>query len=91
MVGVLYTLLRFGADGRKQWPLSWRIAILINVSFCNMMGNVFAAGISPLFSLLMQDLHCTATEVSRLPGYALLMLGLAVSPHFLVISAECVV
>ncbi|KAL1629765.1 hypothetical protein SLS56_005288 [Neofusicoccum ribis] len=42
-----------------------------------MMGNVFAAGISPLFSLLMQDLHCTATEVSRLPGYALLMLGLA--------------
>ncbi|EKG14377.1 Major facilitator superfamily [Macrophomina phaseolina MS6] len=59
------------------WPLSWRIIILINVSFYNMMGNVFAAGISPLIGPVVQDLHCTQTEASRLPGYALLMLGVA--------------
>lgn len=44
-----------------------------------MLGNVFAAGVPPLFSLLIEEFHCTSDEASRLPIYALLMLGVAVS------------
>ncbi|KAH6669059.1 putative MFS transporter [Halenospora varia] len=62
--------------GPWNWPLSWRIVILLNLSFYNMMGNVFAAGISPLFGLLIQEFHCSVDEASRLASYALLMLGL---------------
>lgn len=57
----------------------WRVLILLNISFYNMMGNVFAAGISPLFALLIEDFHCTINEASHLASYALLMLGLSVS------------
>ncbi|TVY14434.1 putative MFS-type transporter [Lachnellula arida] len=60
-----------------NWPLSWRIIILLNISFYNMLGNVFAAGVPPLFSLLIEEFHCTTDEASRLPIYALLMLGVA--------------
>ena len=56
----------------------WRVLILLNISFYNMMGNVFAAGISPLFSLLIEDFHCSVDEASRLASYALLMLGCSV-------------
>ncbi|KAM3070204.1 hypothetical protein ACMFMF_008557 [Clarireedia jacksonii] len=42
-----------------------------------MMGNVFAAGISPLFSLLIEEFHCSVDQASRLASYALLMLGLS--------------
>ncbi|TVY54143.1 putative MFS-type transporter [Lachnellula cervina] len=42
-----------------------------------MLGNVFAAGVPPLFSLLIEEFHCTSDEASRLPIYALLMLGVA--------------
>jgi hypothetical protein len=59
--------------------MSWRIIILLNVSFYNMMGNVFAAGVPPLFSLLIEDLHCSTNQAAHLTTYALLMLGLAVS------------
>ncbi|KAH8671768.1 major facilitator superfamily domain-containing protein [Tricladium varicosporioides] len=62
--------------GPWNWPLSWRIIILFNLSFYNMMGNVFAAGISPLFGLLVQEFHCSVDEASRLASYALLMLGI---------------
>jgi MFS family permease len=55
----------------------WRVLILLNISFYNMMGNVFAAGISPLFGLLIQEFHCSINEASRLATYALLMLGLS--------------
>jgi MFS family permease len=55
----------------------WRILILLNISFYNMMGNVFAAGISPLFSLLIEEFHCSVDQASRLATYALLMLGLS--------------
>lgn len=57
----------------------WRVLILLNVSFYNMMGNVFAAGISPLFGLIIEEFHCSTDEASRLASYALLMLGLSVS------------
>ncbi|KAF4625224.1 hypothetical protein G7Y89_g12948 [Cudoniella acicularis] len=60
-----------------NWPMWWRILILLNVSFYNMMGNVFAAGISPLFSLLIEEFHCSIDQASRLASYALLMLGLS--------------
>ena len=43
-----------------------------------MMGNVFSAGVAPLFGSIAPDLRCTTTEVSRLPGYAMLMLGVGV-------------
>ena len=57
----------------------WRILILLNVSFYNMMGNVFAAGISPLFGLLIEEFHCSTDQASHLAPYALLMLGVSVS------------
>lgn len=57
----------------------WRILILLNVSFYNMMGNFFAAGISPLFGLLIMEFDCSVDQASRLASYALLMLGLSVS------------
>lgn len=44
-----------------------------------MMGNVFAAGLPPLFESLIADIECTIEQASLLPGYALLALGLAVS------------
>jgi hypothetical protein len=63
----------------QDWPMWWRILILLNISFYNMMGNVFAAGISPLFGLLIEEFHCSVDQASRLATYALLMLGLSVS------------
>ncbi|KAH8588842.1 major facilitator superfamily domain-containing protein [Bisporella sp. PMI_857] len=60
-----------------KWPMSWRILILLNISFYNLMGNVFAAGVPPLFDLLIQDFRCSIEEASRLTSYSLLMLGLA--------------
>jgi hypothetical protein len=62
--------------------MSWRIIILLNISFYNMMGNVFAAGVPPLFGLLIEEFHCTIDEASHLPTYALLTLGLIVSSFF---------
>jgi hypothetical protein len=59
--------------------MSWRIIILFNISFYNMLGNVFAAGVPPLFGLLIEEFHCSIDEASRLATYALLMLGVAVS------------
>jgi hypothetical protein len=56
----------------------WRVVILLNISFYNLMGNVFAAGVPPLFGLFIQEFHCTIDEASRLATYALLTLGLAV-------------
>ncbi len=52
--------------------------ILLNISFYNFMGNVFAAGVSPLFGLFIQEFHVSTSEVSLLASYALLALGLAV-------------
>lgn len=43
------------------------------------MGNVFTAGIPPLFSLLIEEFHCSTNEAAHLTTYALLMLGVAVS------------
>ncbi|KAF4815782.1 putative MFS-type transporter [Colletotrichum tropicale] len=60
-----------------HWPLSWRIWILLNVSFYNLLGNAFAAGVSPLFSLIIKELHCTSEEASQLSTYVLLTLGLS--------------
>ncbi|KAF6830422.1 cycloheximide resistance [Colletotrichum plurivorum] len=60
-----------------QWPLSWRIWILLNVSFYNLLGNAFAAGAPPLFSLIIRDLKCTSEEASQLSTYVLLTLGLS--------------
>ncbi|KXH65558.1 hypothetical protein CSAL01_02957 [Colletotrichum salicis] len=59
------------------WPLSWRIWILLNVSFYNLLGNAFAAGAPPLFSRIISELHCTSEEASQLSTYVLLTLGLS--------------
>jgi len=66
----------------QTWPLWWRISILVNVSFYNLLGNAFAAGITPLFQLVIEEFHCTAEEASQLSTYALLALGLSVSGQF---------
>ncbi|KFZ25400.1 hypothetical protein V502_00121 [Pseudogymnoascus sp. VKM F-4520 (FW-2644)] len=65
------------ATSSWNWPMSWRIMILLNISFYNMMGNVFAAGVSPLFGLMIKEFHSSVDEASRLATYALLVLGLA--------------
>ena len=52
--------------------------MLLNVSVYTMLGNMFAAGITPLFALIMEDLKVTTVKVSTLSSYALLALGLSV-------------
>lgn len=52
---------------------------MLNVSFYNLLGNAFAAGAPPLFSLIIRDLKCTSEEASQLSTYVLLTLGLSVS------------
>jgi hypothetical protein len=68
--------------------MSWPIIILLNISFYNMLGNAFAAGVPPLFGLLIEEFHCTTNEASRLATYALLMLGVAVSQTEVLYSAD---
>ncbi|KAH7169577.1 major facilitator superfamily domain-containing protein [Fusarium sp. MPI-SDFR-AT-0072] len=60
-----------------SWPLWWRLLILLNVSIYNMLGNVFAGGMSSLFGLIMHEFHCTENEASQLGTYVLLTLGLS--------------
>ncbi|KAH6692235.1 major facilitator superfamily domain-containing protein [Plectosphaerella plurivora] len=60
-----------------SWPLWWRIVILLNVGFYNMLGNVFAAGVPPLFALIMQEFRISQDEASQLSTYALLTLGIS--------------
>lgn len=52
--------------------------MLLNVSVYTMLGNMFAAGITPLFALIMEDLKVNTVKVSTLSSYALLALGLSV-------------
>jgi hypothetical protein len=42
------------------------------------MNNVFAAGIPPLFGLIIKEFHCNSQQVSQLASYTILALGLAV-------------
>ncbi|KAL6917093.1 hypothetical protein ACHAPO_009358 [Fusarium lateritium] len=60
-----------------EWPLWWRISVLVNVSFYNLLGNAWCAGLSPVFGLIMQELHCSQSQASNLVTYALLTLGLS--------------
>ncbi|VTO81496.1 unnamed protein product [Fusarium graminearum] len=60
-----------------KWPLWWRVSVLINVSFYNLLGNAWCSGLSPIFGLIIQDLHCSQTQASALATYALLALGLS--------------
>lgn len=55
--------------------------MLINIGVYNMMGNVFASGVTALFELIIPDLRCTIVEASSLATYALLALGLSVSDN----------
>lgn len=43
-----------------------------------MLGNMFAAGITPLFGLIIKDLGVSTVKVSKLSSYAVLALGLSV-------------
>jgi hypothetical protein len=43
-----------------------------------MLGNMFAAGITPLFGLIIEDLGVSTVKVSKLSSYAVLALGLSV-------------
>jgi len=60
-----------------NWPLWWKIIILLNISLYNMLGNIFAAGVSSLIILFIEDLHMTPTQASQLATWALLSLGLS--------------
>lgn len=40
---------------------------------------MYASGVSPLFELIIKDLHCTQQQASELTTYVLLTLGLSVS------------
>ncbi|RFN50608.1 hypothetical protein FIE12Z_5111 [Fusarium flagelliforme] len=60
-----------------DWPLWWRFLVLLNVSFYNLLGNAWCAGLSPLFGLIIQELHCSQSQASNLVTYALLTLGLS--------------
>ncbi|OOQ88062.1 putative MFS transporter [Penicillium brasilianum] len=42
-----------------------------------MLGNMFAAGITPLFGLIIKDLGVSTVKVSKLSSYAVLALGLS--------------
>ncbi|KAM5343697.1 hypothetical protein ACJ41O_012234 [Fusarium nematophilum] len=59
------------------WPVWWRVFLLLNVSVYNSLGNAYAAGVPPLFSLIMQELRITPDEASQLSTYVLLTLGVS--------------
>jgi MFS family permease len=60
-----------------NWPFWWKIIILINISLYNMLGNIFAAGVSPLIILFVEDLDMSVTQASQLSSWALLSLGIS--------------
>lgn len=45
-----------------------------------MLGNVYAAGITPLFSQIIAEFHISSDEASQLSTYTVLSLGVSVSP-----------
>ncbi|OKO99169.1 hypothetical protein PENSUB_8556 [Penicillium subrubescens] len=51
-----------------------------------MLGNMFAAGITPLFGLIIEDLGVSTVKVSKLSSYAVLALGL--SNMFAVVASK---
>lgn len=61
----------------------WRIIVLFNVSAYTMLGNMFAAGITPLFGLIIEDLGVSTVKVSKLSSYAVLALGLSVRENLI--------
>ncbi|KAL8375619.1 hypothetical protein RB595_006949 [Gaeumannomyces hyphopodioides] len=61
----------------RDWPLWWRCLVLFNISFYNLLGNAFAAGIPPLFSLIIPEFRVTQDTASQLSTFALLTLGLS--------------
>ncbi|KAH6661204.1 major facilitator superfamily domain-containing protein [Truncatella angustata] len=60
-----------------NWPLWWRMLILLNMSFYNFLGNAFAAGVPPLFGLIIEEFDVTTEQVSGLSTFVLLALGLS--------------
>ncbi|RGP72624.1 hypothetical protein FLONG3_6632 [Fusarium longipes] len=60
-----------------EWPLWWRICVLFNISFYNLIGNAWCSGLSPIFGLIIQEFHCSQDQASNLATYALLALGLS--------------
>ncbi|KAF4998936.1 hypothetical protein FDECE_11650 [Fusarium decemcellulare] len=60
-----------------NWPLWWRLSVLINVSFYNFLGNAWCSGLPPVFGLIIQEFHCSQSEASNLATYALLTLGVS--------------
>jgi hypothetical protein len=74
------------ADMSQELPMWWRVMILLNVSFYNLLGNAYAAGVPPLFMLIMQEFGVSQVQASELSTYVLLTLGISVrsslSPSF---------
>ncbi|WAO95401.1 MFS domain-containing protein [Fusarium falciforme] len=60
-----------------KWPLWWRLVILFNVSFYNLLGNAWSAGLSPIFGLIMREFNCSQSQASDLTTFSLLMLGIS--------------
>jgi len=50
---------------------------LFNIATYNFLGNVFAAGVSPLIGLFVEDLHMSEVDASRLPTWSLFALGVS--------------
>lgn len=57
----------------------WRCLVLVNISFYNLLGNAFAAGVPPLFGLIISEFKVTQDTATQLSTFALLTLGLSVS------------
>jgi hypothetical protein len=68
----------FWLISEQTWPRWWKIIILLNISFFNMLGNLCAAGIPPVQEYLMKDLGITLVQAGHVTTYTLLTLGLAV-------------
>ncbi|KLU92906.1 hypothetical protein MAPG_11854 [Magnaporthiopsis poae ATCC 64411] len=61
----------------RGWPMWWRCLVLFNISFYNLLGNAFAAGVPPLFGLIIPEFRVTQDTASQLSTLALLTLGLS--------------
>ena len=62
----------------QSWPRWWKIVILLNISFFNLLGNLCTAGIPPIQMYLIKDLGITLVQSGHVATYTLLTLGLAV-------------
>ncbi|KAK2052728.1 major facilitator superfamily transporter [Colletotrichum caudatum] len=59
----------------KSWPVWWRICMLASLCWFVMMGQVMSASVPPMLGPIIQELHVSPAEASRLASFATLALG----------------